>query len=91
MRRTQRQFKTQLALQRCFSVIGEAASKIDPTLKAKHPGVPWREMVSMRNAVVHGYWGISLDIVLDTIRRDLPVARPLLQQVLDALPPEDDV
>lgn len=83
--------KTQLALQRCFTIIGEAANKVDATLKADYPDVPWREMVSMRNAVVHGYWSVRLEIVLDTIRHDLPAARPLLQRVLDELPPEDDL
>lgn len=82
--------KTQLALQRCFSIIGEAAGKVDPTLEARYPDVPWREMTSMRNAVVHGYWGVSLEIVLDTIRRDLPATRALLQRVLDELPPEEE-
>ena len=47
--------KIQLALQRCFSVIGEAASKVERALQERHPDVPWREMIGMRNAAVHGY------------------------------------
>lgn len=85
----ERDAKTQLALQRCFSIIGEAANKVDPALKAQHAEVPWREMVGMRNAVVHGYWGVSLEIVLDTIRRDLPTARALLERVLNELPSDE--
>ena len=82
--------KTQLALQQCFAVIGEAANKVDRALREQHPDVPWREMISMRNAVVHGYWTVSMEIVLDTVRKDLPTARPYLKQMLDALPPEGD-
>jgi uncharacterized protein with HEPN domain len=35
-------------------VIGEAAARVSEALRARHPEVPWRRVVAMRNAVVHG-------------------------------------
>lgn len=36
------------------------------------PDVPWREMISMRNRIVHGYDTIDLAIVWAVIDKDLP-------------------
>ncbi len=36
------------------------------------PDVPWREMISMRNRIVHGYDTIDLAIVWAVIEKDLP-------------------
>ncbi len=43
------------ALERFIEVIGEAASKVPAETGANAPQVPWREIVSMRNRLVHGY------------------------------------
>ncbi len=43
------------ALIRALEMIGEAANFISPELKAKYPGVPWKEMIATRNRLIHGY------------------------------------
>ena len=83
--------KTQLALQRCFSIIGEAANKIDTGLRDRYPTIPWRKMIGMRNVMVHGYWTVSLEVVWDTVRKRFPGDKPALQQILNELPPETDL
>ena len=47
-------FVLSAALERFVEVIGEAASKVSPATKASTPTIPWREMVGMRNRLVHG-------------------------------------
>ena len=43
----------------------------------------------MRNVVTHVYFGVDLQIVWDTIRRDLPVLAQQLQALLAAeMPPQ---
>jgi uncharacterized protein with HEPN domain len=39
------------AVIRQLSVIGEAAAKLPGALRARHPSIPWKEMVGMRNIV----------------------------------------
>jgi uncharacterized protein with HEPN domain len=34
--------------------------------------VPWRVITAMRNRVSHGYFDIDLDVVRNTVTRDLP-------------------
>ena len=42
-----------------LSVIGENANKLSDELKARHPGLPWREMYAFRNLVSHDYGVIA--------------------------------
>ena len=79
----------QWALERAFTIIGEAVNKIDPGLRDQYPDVPWRNIIGMRNRLVHGYWAVKLEVVWEAIHRDFPAARPQLQRVLDELPPEE--
>jgi uncharacterized protein with HEPN domain len=60
------------ALERFIEVVGEAASKVSPTTQAATPTIPWREIVGMRNRLVHGYASVDHDIVWDVVTGDLP-------------------
>jgi uncharacterized protein with HEPN domain len=60
------------AVIRRFILIGEAANRISVEIQERYPQIPWREMIDMRNLVVHDYEGIDLLIVWDTAHQDLP-------------------
>ena len=51
--------KTVDAVLRNISVIGEAAANLPEELKVAHPEIPWKEMIGMRNKVIHEYDGIE--------------------------------
>lgn len=72
-----------LALVCLLEIVGESASKVSADTRASLPGVPWREMVDMRNRVIHAYMDVDLDIVATTIRDDLPPLVIALRQALD--------
>lgn len=55
-----------------MGVIGEAAAKVTEDGRKTHPGIPWRDMVGMRNRLIHGYDEVDLKVLYDTIRYDLP-------------------
>jgi uncharacterized protein with HEPN domain len=46
-----------------LSVIGEAAARLSADLKACHPEVPWPQIISFRNILVHAYFGIDWEVV----------------------------
>jgi uncharacterized protein with HEPN domain len=75
--------KTQDAVVRNLQIIGEASKKVSAKTRAAQPDVPWREMMGMRDRIVHDYFGVSLDIVWDVVQNHLP---PLREKIVRLLP-----
>jgi uncharacterized protein with HEPN domain len=59
------------AVIRNLEIIGEAAAHIPLEVQEKYPDLAWLEMRGMRNIVVHEYFGVSLPIIWQTIKKDL--------------------
>jgi uncharacterized protein with HEPN domain len=57
---------------RNLEVIGEASNHIPSEILEAHPEVPWKLMKSMRNILIHEYFGVDLEIVWKTIQGSLP-------------------
>ena len=62
----------QSAVLHWIEIIGEAARGVNDKVRDAHPEVPWRVITDMRNRVTHGYFDIDLDVVWNTVTRDLP-------------------
>ncbi len=63
---------------RRLGVIGEAASRLAPHARDRIVGPPWRQIIAMRNVLVHVYFGVELKIAWDTASNDL---QPLIDAV----------
>jgi uncharacterized protein with HEPN domain len=61
-----------LALVRLVEVVGEAAARVPPEVRAQHSGIPWPRIVGVRNRLIHGYDTISVDILWEIITTNLP-------------------
>ncbi len=70
-----------LSLVKEVEIIGEAASKVSPETKSNHPEIPWQDMALMRNRLIHAYFNIDLDVVWETIQKDLPELKRKHQDV----------
>ena len=75
--------KSIYAVIRAIEIIGEASQKIPGNVKNKYTEVPWREIASMRNKLVHEYFGINIQVVWQTIREDLPALTSTLREALN--------
>lgn len=60
---------------RRLSVIGEAMSHIPKEIQEQHPEVRWRDIIGMRNFLIHEYFGISVAEVWGTVKKDVPLLR----------------
>src|SRR3989338_783826 len=74
--------KTMDAVVRNLSIIGEAVRNIPRDTKAKNPDVAWKEILGMRNKVIHEYFGIDDEILWKTIKEDLPVFKKQIAKLL---------
>ncbi|WP_322042941.1 DUF86 domain-containing protein [Paraburkholderia sp. J67] len=71
------------AVVRNFEIIGEASRnimRVDPDFVARHGDIPWQDMYGMRNQMSHAYFAVDLDLVWQTIQRDLPELERALQR-----------
>jgi len=73
----------ELALVRLIEIIGEAASKVSSGMKSSNPHVPWREIIGMRNRLIHGYDTVDLKVLWDTIAEDLPPLIADLENIIE--------
>jgi uncharacterized protein with HEPN domain len=65
-----------------LAIIGEAAKAVSEDLKEKTSLIPWRDIQSMRNRLIHEYFGISLEIVVHVVVRQLPDLEERLNDLL---------
>jgi len=77
-----------LALLRTLEVIGEAARQVSAESRTALPHLPWRNIVSMRNRLIHAYFNVNLNIVWSTATDDLPTLLAELERYLAA---SDDI
>ena len=77
----------QLAIVKAVETIGEAASQVSDETQEALSEIPWREIIGMRNRLVHGYGAIQLDVVWRTVQEDIPALADQLRQML---PKESD-
>ena len=74
--------KTIDAVVRNFEIIGEASKYIPEDIKNKYQNVDWQGMVGLRNRTAHVYFGISLVIVWDIIKQEIPKLKEQMTQIL---------
>lgn len=71
-----------MALTHLIQVIGEAARRVSQTFQQAHPQIPWRQVVGMRNRVVHDYLHVDFDIVWDVASVHLPALAVELEKMV---------
>ena len=58
-----------------LQIIGEAVRGITPEFRAANPGIPWSDIIGMRNLLIHHYFGIDRDSVWKVIEHDMPTLK----------------
>ncbi len=65
--------------------IGELSkTSLSEAVKDSIPSIPWKQIYGLRNRIVHGYSGVDMRIVWDTVSEDIPRLRAELKSVNDA-------
>lgn len=74
----------QSAAIREFQVLGEAARLVSEAAKQQHSSLPWRLIAGMRNRLIHEYFDVRLDVLWETIQRDVPALIAQLELLVPA-------
>ena len=76
-----------LSLVRLLEIVGEAASRVPVSERAQYSGVPWVQIVGLRNRLIHGYDNVDFDILWEIVTQDLPPLVAELERILSLTPP----
>ena len=71
-----------LALVRFMEIVGEAATRVPRVECGRHPEIPWPEIMSLRNRLIHGYDEVDLDVLWGILTQDLPQLFTVLERIL---------
>lgn len=73
------------ALTRELEIIGEAVNALSEELTSAHPEIPWKDMVGMRNRLIHAYYNINAEIVWKTATVAVPELQKSISLILRAI------
>lgn len=77
--------KTGFAVIRAMEIIGEAVKNIPDSIRGKYKGIPWKDIAGMRDKLIHGYFGVNLEVIWKTVEDQLPGLKKKLLKVLEDL------
>lgn len=61
-------------------IIGEAVYMLTKEFRDSHQEVEWEVIEGMRHVLVHGYYKIKPKQLWNTIERDIPELKPLIER-----------
>jgi uncharacterized protein with HEPN domain len=70
-----------LAVERAIEIIGEAARRLTPGLRAAHPEVPWNAIMAQRHILAHEYDELKHEMVWRVATFHVPALLPQLETI----------
>jgi uncharacterized protein with HEPN domain len=70
------------AVVRQLEIIGEATNNLSKDFRSAHPEVPFRDIIDMRNVLIHDYAGVNTMVVWETCKIDLPPLKKAVEELL---------
>jgi len=64
-----------------FIQISEHIKKLSLDFINEHPNIPWRDIIGLRNRIVHEYGNVDLDIIYDTVKEDIYTIKKLFKSI----------
>ena len=74
----------ELAVIRLLEILGEAANRVSTETQERYAHIPWGQLVSLRDRLIHGYDSVDLQIVWQILTSDLPQLVEQLEKIVEA-------
>ena len=72
--------KTAKAIERSLEIIGEAAKNLSEKFKEKTKEIPWRDVMGLRDKIIHHYFDVDYKTIWDIVQNDLPELEKILEK-----------
>ena len=66
-----------------MEVIGEAVKNLPASFKKKYPKIAWREIAGMRDILIHEYFGVNINVVWSTVKKDIPKFKKEIEELVE--------
>jgi len=76
-----------LAVTRLLTIMGEAATRLSSERREKLSHIPWRQIIGLRNILIHMYHDIDDESLWQILTKDLP---KLIQELEKLSLPEEE-
>jgi len=70
----------------CLEIISEASSRLDQSIRDRHPTLPWRAIMGSGNVYRHDYDNVAEDQLWRIVNNSLSVPIAAMEQELGARP-----
>jgi uncharacterized protein with HEPN domain len=66
-----------------LQVIGEAARGLTESYRQENSQIPWIQIISFRNFIVHQYFEVDLAIINDVLEKDLSILQKQISDLIN--------
>jgi uncharacterized protein with HEPN domain len=73
------------AVIRKIEILGEASNRASEEIKNRLPDLPWDKMKGMWNILIHMYDELDLNIIWDTVTKNIPQLKTRLTELLPSI------
>ena len=70
---------------RQIEIIGEAAKRLSNEITSQSPNIPWQDITGMRDKLIHDYFGVDIDTVWLTVKKDIPQLKGEIKRIIENL------
>jgi uncharacterized protein with HEPN domain len=74
------------AVERQLEILGEAANRISASFRERHPEIPWRDLVGLRNVISHQYEKVDYKVIHRICRQTIPAVIEKLEALAEKPP-----